>query len=289
MLKKRIVAVVVVRDGIVVQSIGFKTYRPVGKPEITVEFLCQWGADEIILLDISATRADRGPDIEMVKRVAKKCLLPLTVGGGITKLEHVNCLIHGGADKVSLNYVLFENLGFLSEIAKTYGNQSVVVSIDALKTDNGYRVYDYVGAFTTNHSVKTLAPLVTEYGAGEILINSVNRDGLGTGFDINLVDEVCGSVSVPVVCVGGAGSPQHFVEVFKTTQVHGAAAANYFHFSEHSVMVTKSKLISEGIAVRIDTQSDYASAVLDPRGRLLKKPDFVLEELLFEPIEKEVL
>jgi imidazole glycerol-phosphate synthase subunit HisF len=289
MLKKRVVAVVVVRDGIVVQSIRFKKNLPVGRPEIAVEFLGHWGVDEIVLIDISASRRCNGPDMKMVERVAKKCFVPLTVGGGINHLTHVDQLIHGGADKVSLNHVLYETSGLVEEIGRVFGAQCVVVSIDAIKTANGYQVYDYLGACETSHFVKDYARLAAEWGAGEILLNSVDRDGLGVGFDTHLVSDVCEVVNIPVICVGGAGSPQHFVEVFKSTKVHAAAAANFFYFSEHSVTVTKSVLIQEGIPIRHDTHADYASAMLDPRGRLLKKSDAELENLLFERIEKEVI
>lgn len=289
MLKKRVVAVVVVRDGIAVQSIGFKKYLPVGRPEIAVEFFCQWGIDEIVLIDISASKRGDGPDMRMIERVAKKCLVPLTVGGGITQLSHVDQLIHGGADKVSLNNTLHENSGLISEIGKVFGAQSVVVSIDVVSTAKGYRVYDYFNACVTSRSVRTSANLVAGWGAGEILLNSVDRDGTGLGFDIALVSEVCESVNIPVICVGGAGSPQHFSEVFNSTRVQAAGAANFFHFSEHSVTVTKSFLAKESIKIRHDTLTDYASAMLDSGGRLLKKPDADLESLLFKRLEKEVI
>lgn len=289
MLKKRVVAVVIVRDGIAVQSIGFKRYLPVGKPEIAVEFLGQWGVDEIVLIDISASTRGDGPDTKMVERVAKRCFVPLTVGGGINQLRHVDQLIHGGADKVSLNHALYENSGLVSEVGKVFGAQCVVVSIDAIKTANGYHVYDYLDKCETSHSVKNYARLAAEWGAGEILLNSVDRDGSGIGFDTVLIGELCESVNIPVICVGGAGSSQHFVEVFESTKVHAAAAANFFHFSEHSVTVTKSALAKSGILIRHDTHADYASAMLDSRGRLLKKSDAELENLLFERIEKEVI
>ncbi len=289
MLKRRVIAVVVVRDGVAVQSIGFKKYLPIGKPEIAVEFLGQWGVDEIILIDISASKCGDGPDVGMVERVAKKCFVPLTVGGGINQITHVYQLIHGGADKISLNHALNEDFGLVTEISGVFGAQCVVVSIDVVKTPSGYRVYDYIGACETGHSARELSRLAAECGAGEILLNSVDRDGSGSGFDTILVREVCESVNIPVICAGGAGTPQHFVEVFKSTKVHAAAAANFFHFSEHSVAVTKSVLAENGIPIRHDTHFDYAAATLDSRGRLLKKPDIYLESLLFERLEKEVI
>ena len=289
MLKKRVVAVVVVQDGIAVQSIGFKKYMPIGKPGIAVEFLGQWGADEIVLIDISASKRCGGPDMKMIEQVAKKCFVPLTVGGGITELSHVNQLIHGGADKVSLNQVLYENSKLVSEIGEVFGAQCVVVSIDAITTADGYRVYDYLGARETSHFVKDYARLAAEWGAGEILLNSVDRDGSGIGFDSALVSLVSDSVNIPVICVGGAGSPLHFLEIFNSTKVHAAAAANFFHYSEHSVTVTKSVLTQGGVSIRHDTQADYSSAMFDSRGRLLKLSDADLKNLLFDRIETEVI
>jgi cyclase len=288
-LKRRVVAVVLVQDGIVVQSVGFRKYMPVGKPGIAVEFLCQWGADEIVLIDISASKRGGGPDMKILEQVAQKCLVPLTVGGGITRLSHVDQLIHGGADKVSLNRVFHEDSKLVSEIGEVYGAQCVVVSIDAIKTANGYRVYDYLEARETSYFVKDYARLAAESGAGEILINSVDRDGSGIGFDTALVSEVCESVNIPVICVGGAGSPLHFLDIFKFTKVHAAAAANFLHYSEHSLTVTKSVLTQAGVPIRHDTDVDYSSAIFDSKGRLLKKSDADLGNLLYERIEKEVI
>lgn len=289
MLKKRIVAVLVVRNNFSVQSINFKEYRPLGKPEIAAEFFSQWGADEIILLDISATRQGRGPDLELIKKVAAKCIVPLTVGGGITHISHVDALIHSGADKIALNHALYRNPRLISEIAKVFGTQSVVVSIDAVRETDGYKAYDYISGNKTEQYASSRAQLAVELGAGEVFLNSVDRDGLGIGFDTHLVGEISRSINVPVICAGGAGSPEHFLDVFKATNVHAAAAANFFNFTEHSISITKSMLFNQGVLVRHDTHADYSDNLFDPRGRLLKKPEYSLENLLFERIVKEVI
>jgi cyclase len=288
MLKKRIAATLVVRDGIVVRSIGFSRYLPVGKPAIAVEFLNQWGVDEIILLDISAGRKEQAPDYALVRSVSTHCRVPLTVGGGITHIDHITELMHCGADKISLNQAALFQPALVADAAHLFGDQSVVGSIDAAYTDVGYRVYDYRQRKLLDHSPAELARQFQELGAGEILINSVDRDGSYRGFDLDLISCVCNAVTVPVICCGGAGSAQHFVDVFLHTSVCAAAAANFFHFTEHSVTTTKAQ-INRQIHVRHETQADYDDSRFDVAGRLLKKDDQELENLRFIRIEKEVI
>jgi imidazole glycerol-phosphate synthase subunit HisF len=288
MLKKRIVATLVVRNGIVVQSTAFKRYLPIGKPAIAVEFLNQWGVDEIILLDISATLGGREPDFSMVRESSSFCFVPLTVGGGITRLDQVKELIRCGADKVCFNQAAIHQPELLSKTAQVFGNQCVVAAIDTISTPEGYRAYDYRRRLPLDHLPGKLAFRLQELGAGEVFINSVDRDGSYQGFDVPLIQSVCDSVSVPVICCGGAGRPDHFVEVFEKTGVSAAAAANFFHFSEHSVTTTKAQ-VRRAVVVRHDTHADYADSRFDPAGRLLKKDDLVLEDMRFIRIEKEVI
>jgi cyclase len=288
MLKKRIIATLVVRDGILVQSMTFNRYLPVGKPDIAVEFLNQWGIDEIILLDISATRDGRGPDYAMVRSVATHCRVPLTVGGGIGKIEHISELMHCGADKVALNNATLHHPALLSAAARLFGDQCIVASVDALLTDAGHRVYNYLEHATQHQTPMEFASQLQMLGAGEILINSVDRDGSYRGFDLALIADVCAAVTIPVICCGGAGLAQHFSEVFEQTRVSGAAAANFFHFTEHSVTATKAQ-ISKTIPLRHETNFDYKCSRFDVDGRLLKKEDRELEDLLFIRIEKEVI
>ncbi len=288
MLKKRVAATLVVREGIVVQSIGFARYLPVGRPAVAVEFLNQWGIDEIILLDISATRQERGPDYAMVKGLAQYCRVPLTVGGGITHLNHISELMHCGADRVAFNQAVLRQPELLTAASNLFGAQCVVVSIDSHGTDTGYQVHDYLQGSDLGLHPSVLAHSMQERGAGEILIHSVDRDGSYQGFDLTLVNSVCSAVSIPVICSGGAGHPMHFLDVFKGTSACAATAANFFHFSEHSVTRTKA-LLAQHLPVRHETTFDYAGAQFDADGRLLKKPDQVLDEMLFEKIEKEVI
>lgn len=288
MLKKRIVANLVVKNGLVVQSIGFRKYLPVGKPAIAIEFLNHWGIDEIILTDISASKERRGPDFNMIKKATKKCFVPLTIGGGITDTEHIRELMHCGADKISLNQPFLKNPQLVTEAAHVFGSQCVVVSIDAIHTTNGYRVYDYINAGPLQYQPAELAELAEKSGAGEILINSVDRDGTYSGYDHLLIDELCKKVTIPVIACGGAKNATHMIDLFKSTNVSAACAANYFHFTEHSVNITKSQ-VSKHIDVRLETYASYTDSFIDDRMRLLKKEDDVLENMLFTRIKKEVI
>jgi len=288
MLKKRIVAILVVKDDIVVQSIGFWRYLPLGRPEIAVEFLNQWGIDEIILLDITATRNGRDPNFAMVRSLAQQCRVPLTVGGGITNLNHIYELMHCGADKVTFNQATLHRPDLLTEAARVFGDQCIVASIDAQYISGGYRVYDYLMGKTLELSPSDHATHLQSIGAGEILLNSVDRDGMKSGFDLDLINQTAYAVTVPLIVCGGAGVPAHFLDVLEKTSASAIAAANFFHFFEHSVTITKA-LTQQHHAIRHETHALYQSNDLDAMGRLLKKPDTTLEALLYLKIEKEVI
>ena len=288
MLKKRIAAVLVVRNGIVVQSIQFRRFLPVGKPGIAVEFLNKWGIDEIILLDITANRMGTAPDYDLVRSLAQHCRVPLTVGGGITCLAHIHELMQCGADKVALNQVVLHNPDLLSEAALVFGDQSIVASIDVRLERSGYRVYDYLNNQTIELHPSDFASRLQAIGAGEILLNSVDRDGMKSGFDIDLINQVADNINVPLIVCGGAAYPSHFLDVLEKTSASAIAAANFFHFFEHSVTITKA-LAEQYHAIRNETYADYSEADLDKMGRLLKKSDSILENLLFLKIEREVI
>lgn len=289
MLKKRIIAVLVIQRGIVVQSIKFRKYLPVGIPEIAVEFLNDWGVDEIMMLDISATAESRGPNLQMVSRIAKKCRVPLTVGGGIHSLEQAKEVVSRGADKVALNQACLHKPDVVSRLAGVLGSQCVVASVDGIKTASGQRVYDYLTRRSVAKTPVDLAEDLVKKGCGEIFVHSVDRDGSGKGFDLSLIQSVCQRVNVPVIGSGGAGRPRHFVEVLKKTEAHAAAAANLFHYTEHSVTKTKADIVRAGVSVRHDTHANYSGNKLDKVGRLRRKPDVILESMLFVKIEKEVI
>jgi cyclase len=242
-----------------------------------MEFLDDWGVDEIILLDISATREARAPDFAMVRNGSERCHVPLTVGGGITSTEHIFELMRCGADKISFNQIILRQPSLLEKAARLFGSQCVIVSIDALQRE------------ALPVSVTEFARQMQEQGAGEILINSVDRDGTQRGFDIDLINEVCTAVSVPVICCGGAGKPEDFISVLQRTNASAVAAANFFHFTEHSVTTTKALINRRGIPVRHETYAKYSGNQFDDRGRLLKKEDGDLEKLLYQRVPKEVI
>jgi len=288
MLKKRVAATIIVKDGIVVQSINFSKYLPVGKPAIAIEFLNQWGIDEIILLDISTARNNQDPDYLMIRKASEKCFVPLTVGGGVSNIEHIKQLMHCGADKISLNHAAIYQPELITKASHIFGDQCIVVSIDAIKTREGYRVYDYLTKKALKIIPKDLAIKAVELGAGEILINSVDRDGTYIGYDLQLINSICELVSIPVICSGGAKNANDFVDVFKNTNVSAASAANFFHFTEHSVNTTKAN-ISNHTLVRLETHASYRENHFDDTLRLIKKADEELEKLLYVRIEKEII
>lgn len=288
MLKKRIASVLVVKDGIVVQSIGFRRYLPVGKPHIAIEFLNQWGIDEIILLDISASRKGREPDFPLIRSLAPYCRVPLTVGGGITSLSHIHELMHCGADKVAFNQAALHNPDLLSEAALVFGDQCIVASVDACRVRSCYHVYDYLKGQTLDLSPSDLASRLQDNGAGEILLNSVDRDGMKTGFDLDLINQTAAAVTVPLIVCGGAGVPAHFLDALEKTSASAIAAANFFHFFEHSVTITKA-MANQYHPIRHETHARYHDVDLNPMGRLVKKSDASLELLLYQNIEAEVI
>ncbi len=288
MLKKRIAATLVIKDGIVVQSINFRTYLPIGKPAIAIEFLNQWGIDEIILLDISASINKSGPDFDMIQNASRKCFVPLTVGGGITHIDQIKKLMQSGADKIAINQSAILNPELIKEASLIFGNQCIVVSIDAIKEKNEYKVYDYSTKKTINSSPAELAMQSELLGAGELLINSVEKDGSYSGYDFELINLICNVVKIPVICCGGAKNATDFIDVFNKTNVSAASAANFFHFTEHSVIITKANINKRSI-VRLETHADYKENNFNEEFRLNKKPDQLLEEMLFVKIEKEII
>lgn len=287
MLKKRIVGCLTIKDSLVVRSVGFKLYFPVGSPEIAARFLSQWGADEIILLDISATRRGDGPNHKLIERVSRNCFVPLTVGGGIRTVDDVQALLQSGADKVAINSAAFDKPNLIGDVAGVFGSQCVVATIDCLRLDKRAVVYRHVNQQATALHPKEHATRLVELGAGEILLNSVDRDGAGKGFDLDLIQDVCGAVTTPVICCGGAGRPEHFMEIFSKTRASAAAAGNFFHFYEHSLTITKSVLLQSEISIRHDTHATYHDAKTSSDGRLLRQPDSYLEDLLFLRADRE--
>lgn len=294
MLKHRLVACLTLKEGRIVQSIGFEKYLPIGKPEITVEFLNNWGIDEIVVLDINATQERRPIDIELIRKISKKCFVPLTVGGGITTVEEMKELIRNGADKICINASAIKNPKLIQEASQVLGSQCVVVSLDAKKNNHGeYEIFTHSGKKATGINPQDFAQKAEALGAGEIFITSITRDGSKQGYDLELIKEVSCAVSIPVVACGGVGNPSHFVEAIKESTISAVAAGNYFHFTEHSPMITKAFISKcQDAKIRHDTYADYRHfSFMDEKmtTRIEKKEDQYLKEIRFKYHPKEVI
>lgn len=280
MLKKRVIACLTILNNIVVQSIGFKKYLPIGKPEIAVEFLNDWGIDEIILIDIGATKYGYKPNLEMIKKVSKFNMVPLTVGGGISNIKDIENLMQCGADKICVNSLLNSNLSKINEVSMIFGRQSIVASIDIKEINGKKRAFNYLNQSILDYNYLEFAKNLEDIGVGEIFINSVDNDGKKQGYDLDLIGSFANAVKIPVIGCGGAGSPRHMLELLKETNVGGAVAGNFFHFYEHSVNITKS-IIGKQVKMRDDCSFHYKDLMFNNEGRLLKKSEDDLEKLLF--------
>ena len=287
MTSKRLIGCILVRHGLAVQSFSFHRYLPIGKPEIAAEYLDRWGVDEIVLLDIDATPEDRAPNLKMIETVATKIFTPLTVGGGVTSARHFQDLLRAGADKISLNSAFLSNPDIVTMAAERFGSQCVIASIDAFKTANRYVARDSFGAPT--HSVQTLAALAEEKGAGEILLNSVERDGTQTGYDLELLAQVGANTSIPIILLGGAGHPDHIAEAMRMKTASAVAVANMLHHTEHSVTAIKGYLKRARLSPRQVTIFEYTNDRFDETGRLAKKDEAILDDLGLIRVERDAI
>jgi cyclase len=262
MLKKRLIPVVLLRNGVVVQSKGFKRYQRLGNPVTIVQRLTDWAADELVYLDISRDQVydlgrddlkdeNRGTILEILADISKRCFMPLTFGGGIRTLDDAAMRVRAGADKVSINTKPLEDPGFITACAVEFGSQCVVVSIDAKEKDDGsWEVFSHGGRNPTGLTPASWAAEAEARGAGEILINSIDRDGKGEGYDLALINSVVNAVKIPVISVGGVGKWDHFGEALLQTGTNAVAAANIFHYTENSVYKAKKHLFEIGANVR---------------------------------------
>ena len=252
MLAKRIIPCLDVQDGKVVKGINFIGIREVGDPvECAIEYDKQ-GADEIVFLDITATHEGRGTMLDVVRRTAKNVFVPLTVGGGTRTADDFRELLLAGADKVSVNSAAIRNPSVISEAASRFGSQCVVVAIDAKQTAPGkYNVFINGGRIDTGLDAVQWAKEAEKLGAGEILLTSMDRDGTKQGFDVDMLNAVCGVVNIPVIASGGCGELSHFTELFRRTNADAALAASIFHYGELTVNQVKKELKTGGVPVRM--------------------------------------
>ena len=253
MLTKRIIPCLDVDGGRVVKGVNFVELRDAGDPvEIAKEY-DKAGADELVFLDITASSDRRKTVVDLVKRVAEQVFIPFTVGGGIRTAEDMRLILREGADKVSVNTSAIENPGIISEGARQFGSQCIVVAIDAKRKEDGsWTVYKHGGRTDCNLDAVLWAKKAEELGAGEILLTSMDADGTKAGYDIELTRKISSSVSIPVIASGGAGSLEDFYDAFRYGMADAALAASLFHYKELEIREVKEYLGSRGIPVRTE-------------------------------------
>ena len=251
MLSKRIIACLDVRDGKVVKGVNFEGLRDAGDPAALARRYNVEGIDEIVILDVTATVEARQARAHTIAAVAREIFLPLAVGGGIHSEADAAAAIEAGADKVSLNTAALKTPELITTLAKRYGSQAVIVAIDAKKQDDRYAVYGRSGQAATARDAVEWAREATDRGAGEILLTSIDRDGTKAGFDCAMTAAVSDAVNIPVIASGGAGTFEHFADVFRDGHADAALAASIFHFNERSVIELKRFLSTADIPVRI--------------------------------------
>ena len=251
-MKIRIIPCLDVDRGRVVKGINFVDLIDAGDPVEQAKIYSKSGADEITFLDITATHEKRNPMVDIIEKTARECFVPLTVGGGVRKLSDMDKFLSVGADKVSLNSAAIKNHNLITEGAKKFGNQCIVVAIDAKKVKNDWNVFINGGRINTNVDAIEWAKKVEDLGAGEILLTSMDRDGTKAGFDLDLTEKISELVNIPVIASGGVGTLNHFVEGVKKGKASALLAASVFHFGTFSISEVKKHLILNDIDVRMD-------------------------------------
>jgi cyclase len=257
MFKVRVIPCLDVKDGRVVKGINFVNLRDAGDPVEAAIAYDEAGADELTFLDITASHEDRDIMLDVVQRTAEACFMPLTVGGGVRTIEDIRALLSSGADKVSINTAAVARRGFVKEAAEKFGDQCIVVAIDAKKVSlpaqpDRWEIFTHGGRHPTGLDVVDYAREVIALGAGEILLTSMDRDGTRQGFDIALTRAVADAVSVPVIASGGVGNLQHLVDGIRDGHASAVLAASIFHFGEFSVRDAKTFMANAGLPLRLD-------------------------------------
>jgi len=250
MLKRRIIPCLDIRDGRTVKGVNFVDLKDAGDPVELAKIYAGQGADELVFLDITATIEKRQALANLVERIAATINIPFTVGGGIHRLEDVSMMLGAGADKITVNSAVVRRPELISEIAGEFGSQCVVVAVDTRYIDNDWMVFIDGGRTPTRHRTLDWTKRVASLGAGEILLTSMNNDGTKEGFAIDITGDVCRHVGIPVIASGGAGTMEHFREVFYSTGCSAALAASIFHYGEIDIRQLKKYLSNEKIAVR---------------------------------------
>jgi cyclase len=251
MLAKRIIPCLDIRDGQTVKGIHFLNIREIGDPVEMGAMYATEGADELVYLDITATHENRKLFNQLVQRIAENLNIPFTVGGGINSLSDVDPLLSSGADKITINSAAVRNPSLITEIARSYGSQFVVVAVDALYADEEWIVYINGGRINTGRKLFEWCHEAEDRGAGEILFTSMNHDGTKNGFACEATAKLSGTVRIPVIASGGAGKMEHFRDVFTSGKADAALAASIFHYKEIPIPDLKNWLHEQGIPVRL--------------------------------------
>ncbi len=251
MITKRIIPCLDVRDGRVVKGVNFEELRDVSSPVALAEYYSSCGADELVFYDITASSDGRKLFTDILTETASKVFIPLTVGGGINTVEDFDRVLKCGADKVSVNSGAIKNPNLIKEAAMLYGDQCVVLSVDVKRVDGEFRVFAKGGREDTGIEAISWIKKCVSNGAGEIVVNSIDTDGVKGGFDLEMLEAVCNVVSVPVIASGGAGKTEDFIKLFKTLpKVDAGLAASIFHFGEVKIKDLKEEMYKENIPVR---------------------------------------
>jgi cyclase len=257
MFKVRVIPCLDVKDGRVVKGVKFLDLRDAGDPVEAAIAYDAAGADELCFLDITASHENRGTILDVVQRTAEACFMPLTVGGGVRTVDDIRALLQSGADKVSINTAAVNRRVFVKEAAEKFGDQCIVVAIDAKKVStpgeaDRWEIFTHGGRNPTGLDAVEYAKEVVSLGAGEILLTSMDRDGTKSGFDIALTRAIADSVSVPVIASGGVGNLDHLVEGIRDGHATAVLAASIFHFGEYSVRQAKEYMAAAGLPMRLD-------------------------------------
>jgi len=251
MLSKRLIACLDVRNGCVVKGVQFEGLRNAGDPGALARRYNHEGIDELVILDVTATLESRRALADTIRAVSRELFIPLAVGGGIRSLDDAEAAIEAGADKVSVNSAALSDPRLITRLAGRYGSQAIVVAVDAKRQDGRFAVYSRSGSTQTGRDAVEWAREAEAHGAGEILLTSIDRDGTREGFDCELTAAVSSAVSIPVIASGGAGTFDHFLDVFTAGRADAALAASVFHYSEHAVSELKQFLNGSGVPVRL--------------------------------------
>ena len=258
MLKTRIIPCLDVKDGRVVKGVNFVDLRDAGDPVEQARLYDREGADELCFLDITASSDNRETIFDVVARTAEQCFMPLTVGGGVRTLDDIRRLLLAGADKVSINTAAVKDPDFVRQAAEKFGSQCITVAVDAKRAGDGFEVFTHGGRNATGIEAVGWARRMMEYGAGEILLTSMDRDGTKQGFDLPLTRVIADAITIPVIASGGVGTLQHLVDGVTEGHASAVLAASIFHFGEYRISEVKAAMQAAGIPVRLTPERQAA-------------------------------